>query len=494
MDTKLSTSQPHDMPPEITVRIERDASKTKQYKFTAPFRIGRGAECEVVLKDVAVSRVHAQVQYAEGRWWYEDLKSTNGSFKEGVRIERIPLTLTTRIGLGVNGPVLYFTVEGEQVVDPTAAQKQDPSLSGVIKHYFEEESEAPAGERTRLVRQAFKLVSKKQRSKYMQFILLALLLAIGAGVYAYIKHRQVEALRAQAEDIFYQIKQMDLDYAQLVQKLTESKDERLKEEAARYITRRRELMDKYDEFVKELGIYEVKDDVDKAILHVARVFGECEVNMPAEFVSEVKRYIQEWKKSPRLREAIARAEQNGYAPRIAEAMMNENLPPHFFYLGLQESDFKVEEVGPQTRFGVAKGMWQFIATTAQEYGLRVGPLAALPRYDPADERHDFEKSTKAAAQYIADIYNTEAQASGLLVMASYNWGHNMVRGLIRQMPQNPRERNFWQFFNQHKGRVPKETYNYVFYIVSAAVIGENPELFGFKFKNPLGELGTKYAS
>jgi hypothetical protein len=32
---------------------------------------------------------------------------------------------------------------------------------------------------------------------------------------------------------------------------------------------------------------------------------------------------------------------------------------------------------------------------------------------------------------------------------------------------------------------PPETYNYVFYIVSAAVIGENPRLFGFNFNNPL---------
>ena len=43
-----------------------------------------------------------------------------------------------------------------------------------------------------------------------------------------------------------------------------------------------------------------------------------------------------------------------------------------------------------------------------------------------DERHDFEKSTLAAVQYLRDIYDTEAQASGLLVMASYNWGERRV--------------------------------------------------------------------
>ena len=486
MDTKLVTKQTGETPPPIAIRIERDASPTKQYKFAQDFRIGRDAECEIMLQDTAISRVHAKVEFKEGRWWFEDLKSTNGSFKDGAKIERVPLARTTRVGLGVNGPVLYFTVEGSEVADPTSAQK-DMSLSSVEKHYFGETG-GPAGERTQMVRKMY----KKKKRGFTYIIAAVAIIALGAGIYAFIKHQQLEKQRMLAEDIFYQMKQMDLDYAALIEKLSQSGDTVLKEEAAKYITRRRALQDKYDEFVKDMGIYDVKDETDRAILHVARVFGECEVNMPQEFVAEVKEYVNEWKKSPRLRQAMARAEENGYGKTISEAMMSQNLPPQYFYLGLQESDFKREQIGPATRFGVAKGMWQFIATTAQQYGLRTGPLSAMPKFDPADERHDVEKSTKAAASYIADIYNTEAQASGLLVMASYNWGHNVVKGLIRKMPQNPRDRNFWVFFKQYRDKVPKETYNYVFYIVSAAVIGENPELFGFKFKPPLGVAGETF--
>jgi len=51
------------------------------------------------------------------------------------------------------------------------------------------------------------------------------------------------------------------------------------------------------------------------------------------------------------------------------------------------------------------------------------------------------------------------------------------------MPKNPRERNFWQLLRRHK--IPAETYEYVFYIFSAAVICENPRRFGFGFDNPL---------
>ena len=126
-----------------------------------------------------------------------------------------------------------------------------------------------------------------------------------------------------------------------------------------------------------------------------------------------------------------------------------------------------------------------IPPTAVQYGLSTGPLLEVAQYDPRDERHDFEKSTQAAARYLNDIYNTEAQASGLLVIASYNWGENNIRSIINKMPMNPRERNFWKLLEHYK--IPKETYDYVFYIFSAAVIGEDPHHFGFDYKNPISD-------
>ena len=43
-----------------------------------------------------------------------------------------------------------------------------------------------------------------------------------------------------------------------------------------------------------------------ALPSLARMFGECELTMPEDFVAEVKRYIHEWRLSPRLRQSIAR--------------------------------------------------------------------------------------------------------------------------------------------------------------------------------------------
>ena len=75
-------------------------------------------------------------------------------------------------------------------------------------------------------------------------------------------------------------------------------------------------------------------------------------------------------------------------------------------------------------------------------------------------------------------------------MASYNWGENRVNRLINEMPANPRDRNFWTFLDKYRHKIPQETYDYVFYIFSAAVIGENPRLFGFNLDNPLAAVGT----
>ena len=78
-----------------------------------------------------------------------------------------------------------------------------------------------------------------------------------------------------------------------------------------------------------------------------------------------------------------------------------------------------------------------------------------------------------------------------LVIASYNWGEDKVIRIVRSMPANPKDRNFWRLLTDYRDKLPKETYDYVFYIFSAAVIGENPRLFGFQFDNPLAHLETR---
>jgi hypothetical protein len=338
-----------------------------------------------------------------------------------------------------------------------------------------------------MIRHAFKNIQKKQKKKYTGIIAIFAFLFIVAGIYAIYKHIQINKQKALAEDIFYAMKKMELKFGPVLKEARFKKDIESQKLIQSYRTDLKISEEKYEQFVKNLEIYgKGISEKDRLIIRIARRFGECEINMPEEFIKRVKSYIKKWKTTSKLEEAIERAEREGYTKKIIKIMESYDLPPQFFYLALQESLFdNVKAIGPKTRFGIAKGIWQFIPATGERYGLMPGPLVEERKYDPKDERHNFDSSTTAAAKYIRDIYDTEAQASGLLVMASYNWGERRVIKLIRTMPKNPRERNFWRILENYREQIPKQTYDYVFYIVSAAVIGENPRLFGFDFDNPL---------
>jgi hypothetical protein len=289
----------------------------------------------------------------------------------------------------------------------------------------------------------------------------------------------------QAEDIFYGMKQQDMLFAELEQKLAEAGSSPGQQQKAAYLAERERMLNDYGRYVNSL--YDRKlNDKERLILRVTRLFGECDVAAPPDYVGEVMRYINLWQSTGRFMRALTRAQESGYPQRIASTFVSHGLPPQYFYLAMQESSFNPHAIGPPTRWGIAKGMWQFIPETGQRYGLKPGPLASQSAVDQFDDRFNWEKATPAAARYIKDIYSTDAQASGLLVMASYNWGEFRVIDLLRQMPADPRQRNFWKLLSQYRQRLPGQTYDYVFNIVAAAVIGENPRLFGFPIDNPLG--------
>src|SRR5262249_49245693 len=147
-------------------------------------------------------------------------------------------------------------------------------------------------------------------------------------------------------------------------------------------------------------------------LRVARIFGECELDIPVGFEAELNKYIDDWRSSGRLSNALHIARANKYNETIPKELVSQGLPPQFFYLALQESNFDPMAIGPLTRFGIAKGMWQFMPNTALAYGLRVGPLVELRQPDSRDERHQTAKATRAAVRYLKDLYGTDAQASG----------------------------------------------------------------------------------
>lgn len=337
-----------------------------------------------------------------------------------------------------------------------------------------------------LVRRAFAEVQRKQRLTFGIIIGVVVLLLIVTGGVAWYNHAQVVEQRRLAVDVFYGMRTMEMALVKLRAKAAELKSTAVERQMEAVKAQQQKLEQSYDRYMDSLDVYgKGLSEKEKLIMRMANRFGECEINMPDGFVQTVDAYIANWQSGKRLSRVIQRARRQGYIPEILDALAAQGLPEQFFYLAVQESNLNDKAVGPPTRFGIAKGMWQFIPVTAEKYGLRIGPLTDEAVVDPLDERHDVAKSTRAAARYLRDIYTTDAQASGLLVMACYNWGERRVLDRIQTLPANPQERNFWKLITVYREDVPDETYDYVFSIFSAAVIGENPRLFGFNFDNPL---------
>jgi membrane-bound lytic murein transglycosylase D len=111
---------------------------------------------------------------------------------------------------------------------------------------------------------------------------------------------------------------------------------------------------------------------------------------------------------------------------FASAVFNQyGLPPQLKYLAVIESDLKLNAV---SRVG-AVGPWQLMPETARLLGLKVT--------DGRDERTQFDKSTRAAARYLKDLY--AEYNDWLLVLAAYNSGEGPVNHAIRKAGS----RNFW---------------------------------------------------
>jgi hypothetical protein len=459
----------------VTVRFP---GSDRSLRFIHSFRIGRAADNDIVFDDDAVSQYHAEIVCENGQWWLRDLQSTNGTIVGGTAVERLPLVRTTLIRFGPGGPAIVAAPEGAATATRATTSVApdsggDVSDSQVMRRYFAPRAPGQMSRHTAAIRR----VIGQRRRKYVWGLLVLAVIGAGASWYAYLQRRAVLRQRAAASELFYAMKNLELEVDRLAVGA---------EQLRSYNERRAALERQYAEFVEQLGVYGADTPERVRVVYtVIHRFGESEVNVPREFVDEVLKYVDRWKRNPELDEAILRSEEHGYGRRIAEIMLENGMPPEFFYLAVQESRLKTEAVGPPTRAGYAKGMWQIIPNTARGYGLKVGPLVGQRLPDPRDERHDFEKATRAAALHLRLLYRTDAQASGLLVIASYNWGQGNSLRLIRSLPANPRERNYWTFLSRFRDQIPAETRNYVLAIVSAAAIGENPRLFGFAFDPPL---------
>ena len=410
-------SNPQLTSPPVRVRVEAGDSDSFDRSFTDSFRIGRGSECEVCLEADVVSRVHVEVAFESEQWWVRDLGSTNGTYVDGSRIQRVSLDKELRLQIARDGPVLCLTVEIRVAVPDTDVTAKSSHPEGSMEHYVRHylgtgESAAPAGDHTMMIRRAFATVQTKQRRKYTLAVAAALGLVgllmtyaafqrfqLDAGDVARRKMtKELEGLRQAASAVFDEMKTLDLQIAQLKSVVEAAEQVQLRDQLQRLEDSRRRMATRYDGYIEELGTYRKLNDDEKVVYKMARVFNESEFGMPAGFVNSVRDSIQNYWQGPagrrRFAQAVQLAQREGYVSNIVKTMQEHGLPAQFFYLALQESDFNIKAVGPPTRWGRAKGMWQFIPATALRYGLDAGPYADNKTVDPQDERHDWRSRRK----------------------------------------------------------------------------------------------------
>ena len=436
----------------------------RQFRFTQTFSVGRSADCDVCIDDSHVSRKHVSVEFDRGHWCVRDLQSSNGIFVNNKRVQTVQIDkpLTVRLG-GADGPCAGAAA-GRSCGSKRCAHQSRPARRRCLRIMWTGTS-ARKAPMSRLDRERCSFgrrsrTCKGSRSAVSCWILATMtVVAVALAGYAYYGHRQIRQQQALAEELFYTMKSLDVDIANVERVVEASGNPKNQDQVRSYLERRREFENSYDKFLSGLKLYggDLTEE-ERLILRVTRMFGECELVAPREYLAEVGRYIKRWQSTQRYVRGIKLAQEKGYIRRIAEEFITHNLPPQFIYLAMQESDFDPFNAGPPTPYGHAKGMWQFIPETGERYGLAVGPLVKFRRPDPADDRSNWQKATVAAARYIKEIYATDAQASGLLVMASYNWGEGRVIKRLKQMPANPRERNFWKLLERYRNDVPDQTY------------------------------------
>lgn len=151
--------------------------------------------------------------------------------------------------------------------------------------------------------------------------------------------------------------------------------------------------------------------------------------------------------------------RSGMFMRMARRIFREEgIPENVAWLGQVESMWKPTAIST----AAASGLWQFIPSTGERFGLR--------RTAYVDERNSFEKATRASARYLKFLAN-RYRGNWELAMAAYNSGEGNVDRAIRRSGAN----SFWAAYPY----LPQETRNYVPNILATIMIANSPQRYGF---------------
>ena len=143
-----------------------------------------------------------------------------------------------------------------------------------------------------------------------------------------------------------------------------------------------------------------------------------------------------------------------FFPVIEKILAENGVPDDFKYLAVAESDLR-----NATSPAGAKGVWQFMKSAGQHYGLEINK--------EVDERYHLEKATEAACKYLKN--SKKRFGSWTLAAASYNMGGTKLSKEIKTQ----RAESYYDL------NLNQETMKYVFRIIALKEIISKPGDFGF---------------
>lgn len=183
--------------------------------------------------------------------------------------------------------------------------------------------------------------------------------------------------------------------------------------------------------------------------------------LPLEAPDPVLAYIRYFSSGKGRRILIHGLQRAGrYRPMIQRILDEEGLPQELIHVAQAESGFYPRAISRRR----ATGMWQFIKSRGQQYGLQQTPYT--------DDRFDPEKATRAAARHLRDLYHQFGD--WYLALAAYNAGPVAVQRAVERTGYA----DFWELYKRNV--LPRETSHYVPIILAMIIMAKNPAAHGLE--------------